>query len=423
VAPTPREAFGTFATIGWLSFGGPSAQIALMHRMLVDERRWMSEAEFLRALSFCMLLPGPEAMQLATYAGWRLHGLAGGLVAGLLFILPGAAVVLALTAVYALYGNVPIVAAIFLGVQAAVLAIVVEALLRIARRALKGPVPYVIAAAAFVAIYAFAVPFPVVVIAGAVAGAFLLGGGPTEMAAAPRVSPGRTLGTAVIGVAVWLGPLALIVAALGGGHILADIYAFFAKLAVVTFGGAYAVLAYMVQEVVAERGWLTATEMLDGLGLAETTPGPLILVVEFVGALAAFRAMDPPLAGLLAGAAVALWATFVPSFLFIFAGAPYVEWLTAQRRLRGALAGITSAVVGVILNLSVWFGLHVLFGTVETVTAGPLSLAVPDPATLKLVPAGLALVAALLLFWRHAGVPLVLGVCAGLAALNAVLIG
>jgi chromate transporter len=426
--PTFTEALREWARIGVLSFGGPTAQIALMHRVIVDERKWLSESQFLNALSFCMLLPGPEAMQLATYAGWRLHGVAGGLAAGLLFVLPGAIVVLALAAVYALYGNVPLIEAIFFGIKAAVLVIVVEALLRIARRALKRWDQWAIAGLAFLGIFAFALPFPALVAAAALYG--LLrgasgggGGAAAEAAGAPlpaavpvSATAAGTLATILIWLAIWVVPLAAIALVFGRSHVLSELALFFSKLAVVTFGGAYAVLAYMTETVVTTHGWLEAGQMLDGLGLAETTPGPLILVTEFVGFLAAFRhGGGPTLAMGTLGAFVALWATFAPCFLWIFAGAPYIEWLNTQPRLKAALAAITAAVVGVILNLAIWFALHVFFGKVTQVPAGPLRLWVPDVTTLDWRILALAIVSGVLLLRQHWGIPAVLGVAAALA--------
>jgi chromate transporter len=415
--PTRAEAFRAFLRIGLLSFGGPAAQIALMHRTLVDEKRWLDERTFLNALNFCMLLPGPEAMQLATYAGWRLHGVAGGLVAGGLFVAPGAAVILVLSLVYALAGEVPVVEALFLGVQAAVLVIVVEALLRVARRALKRHSHWIIAALAFVALFLFDAPYPAVIIAAAAWGALAARGAAADPVAPVRVAPAQTLRLIAGGVALWFLPVGL--AALAGVPLLVEIGLFFAKLAVVTFGGAYAVLAYMAQEVVQDRGWLTAAEMLDGLGLAETTPGPLILVTEFVGFLAGFREGGVG-QGVLA-AAMTLWVTFVPCFLWIFAGAPYLAWISAQPRLAGALAAITAAVVGVILNLSVWFALHVLFARVDRTDTGPLVLWLPDLATFDPRVAGIAALAGVALLRLHWGLPVVLamsavlGLVAGLA--------
>ena len=421
-APTPtfREALAVWARIGVLSFGGPAGQIALMHRMLVDERRWIAEDRFLHALNFCMLLPGPEAMQLATYIGWRLHGTLGGLVAGLLFVLPGAIVVLALSIAYAFFGQVPIIEAAFVGIKAAVLVIVVEALLRVARRALRGPYDALIAAAAFIGIFFFAVPFPLIVAGAAAIGFLLLPAAPLrrdqESSAEPPVSLSRTVATAALWLAIWIGPLLLVTALLGRTHVTTDIALFFSKLSVVTFGGAYAVLAYMAQQAVETYGWLSAGEMLDGLGLAETTPGPLILVTEFVGFLAGFRkGGEPQLAFGLLGAAVTLWATFAPCFLWIFVGAPYVERLSKSPRLAGALAAVTAAVVGVILNLSLWFALHVIFGSVTATWYGPLQIWTPELASLNVEALALACLAAVLLFGVQLGIATTLSLSAAAA--------
>jgi chromate transporter len=415
--PSFAETVRVWAKIGMLSFGGPAGQIALMHRVLVDEKRWIDESRFLPALNFCMLLPGPEAMQLATYVGWRLHGVRGGLAAGLLFVLPGALVILVLSMLYAGLGKLPVAQALFLGIQAAVLAIVVEALLRVARRALKGSVDWLIAAAAFAAIFLLKVPFPLIVLAAALLGFYRgFGQAPPAAVPAPAASLAATGRTVAVWLAIWALPLVAVAAVFGGDHVLTEAGMFFSKLAVVTFGGAYAVLAYMAQDVVQHYRWLTAPEMLDGLGLAETTPGPLILVTEFVGFLAAFRegGGNPWLMGTL-GAVVTLWATFAPCFLWIFAGAPYIEWLNAEPRLKSALAAVTAAVVGVILNLTVWFGLHVLFAKVHQADAGPLSLLLPDPASLSVKAALLAIVAALLLFVLHRGILTALTACSALA--------
>jgi chromate transporter len=362
-----------FARIGVLSFGGPAARIALMHKELVEDRPWLTERQFLNALSFCMLLPGPEAMQLATYAGWRIAGVRGGLIAGLLFVIPGAVVILALASVYSAFGAVPLVQALFLGIKAAVIVIVVQALVKVSKKALTGTLPYGLAAAAFLGIYALQIPFPLIVLGAALIGALFMADTTPEAAPAP-VSARGTARTVALWSVIWLLPLAALWAVAPGG-LLAEIGLFFAKLAVVTFGGAYAVLAYMVQEVVADHGWLTTAQMMDALGLAETTPGPLILVTEFVGFLAGAQAGGWPLG--LAAALVTLWVTFAPCFLWIFAGAPYVDWIASRPRLNGALSAITAAVVGVILNLSVWFAAHVLFNELRTVTAGPLSLLTP----------------------------------------------
>jgi chromate transporter len=416
--PSFKEALAVWTKIGVLSFGGPAGQIALMHRVLVDERRWISEDQFLHALNFCMLLPGPEAMQLATYVGWRLHGTLGGLVAGLLFVLPGALVVLALSIAYALFGHVPLVEAAFVGIKAAVLVIVIEALLRVARRALRRPQDWIVAATAFVGIFFFAVPFPVVIAAAALIG-YVLVENRGQVNSPTETSPVRltdTLCTAGLWLALWIVPLALLPLLFGRNNVFTDIAVFFSKLAVVTFGGAYSVLAYMAQQAVETYGWLNAGEMLDGLGLAETTPGPLILVTEFVGFLAGYRfGGDPKLAFGLLGAAITLWATFVPCFLWIFVGAPYVERLGTNRRLASALSGVTAAVVGVILNLSLWFALHVFFAKVEPVWHGPLRLWRPDPATLDVAAVVLACLAAVLLLRMKLGIAATLAISASAA--------
>ena len=397
-SPTLPDLTRTFAGIGFLSFGGPAAQIALMHRVILDEKKWVSEPDYLRALSFCMLLPGPEAMQLATWIGWRLHGVTGGLIAGGLFVLPGAVVVLGLTLLYAAFGDVPLIMALFTGVQAAVIAVVIEALIRVSKRALKTREANLIAAAAFVALFLFKLPFPLVILTAAIWGYLRTPAGAKDPAApAPPAALGQSLKAAAVWLAIWLVPLAALVTLLPGR--LAEIGIFFSKLAVLTFGGAYAVLAWMAQEVVEDKGWLTLTQMMDGLGLAETTPGPLILVNQFVGFMAANQAGG--LAYGLAGALVALWMTFIPSFLFIFTGAPFIDRLTHMPRLSGALAAITAAVVGVIANLSLWFAQHVLFASAPEVTIGPIHLVWPDLASLRLIPALIAAFAAVALLLRH----------------------
>ena len=411
---TFSEALKVWARIGCLSFGGPAGQIALMHREIVEERQWLTEKEYLSALNFCMLLPGPEAMQLATYAGWKLHGVKGGLAAGLLFVLPGAFIVLALTMLYASFGKLPVIDAIFYGIKAAVLAIVIEALLRVAKRALKTNADWVIAALAFLALYVFDVPFPIIIVAAALFG-FVRSSGIKEehTGVLPSLaSLGKTVG--VWGV-IWLLPLAALAMFLGPHHVLTEIGVFFSKLAVVTFGGAYAVLTYMAQAAVEQKGWLSGPEMIDGLALAETTPGPLILVTQFVGYLAASREMGSIWGGI-AGAVVTLWMTFAPCFLWIFAGAPYIDAIGKRPRLAGALAAITAAVVGVILNLSVWFGLHVLFGKVERFDGGWFKPWNPDWAHLDWFGLGLSLVAALALLRFHLGIIKTLMLCAALGA-------
>ena len=420
-APTFGEALAVWTKIGFISFGGPAGQIALMHRVLVDERRWIDERRFLNALNFCTLLPGPEAMQLATYVGWRLHGVKGGLAAGLLFVLPGAVMMLALSMAYAAFGKLPLATALLTGVKAAVLAVVVEALLRIARRALRGREDWLLAAAAFVAIYLLAVPFPVIVLAAALWGFWrgLAGGSQPAPADAPAPLPvplGRTLATAVLWLAIWIVPLAAVAFNWGPGHVLTTIGVFFSKLAVVTFGGAYAVLAYMREAVPRDFGWLDKLEMVDALGLAETTPGPLILVTQFVGFLGAMRhgGGNPWVMGTL-GAVVTTWATFAPCFLWIFVGAPYVERLHAEPRLRSALAAVTAAVVGVILNLTVTFAIDVLSPSSAERWLGPLKLYLPDLWRLDPVAAALTAVAFLMTFRLHRSIVETLAVCGGLA--------
>jgi chromate transporter len=408
-APSLAELTRVFARIGALSFGGPAAQIALMHRVLVDERGWLSERQFLGALSFCMLLPGPEAMQLCTYAGWRLRGIAGGLIAGGLFVAPGAAAILALALLYMQFGAHPFVQDVFLGIKAAVVVIVVQALLRVAGKALTGALAWGLAAAAFVALFAFAVPFPAVIAAAAVAGALAARGAREGPAPVLARSAGRTATVIAALGALWAAPLLLAWAV--GATLMLEIGLFFSRLAVVTFGGAYAVLAYMAQDVVADRGWLGPSQMIDALGLAETTPGPLILVTEFVGALAG--AASGGVAGAIAGAAMTLWVTFVPCFLWIFAGAPYIQWITGQPRLKGALDGITAAVVGVIANLSVWFAAHVFFGEVGEAALGPVATIAPRLASFDPAAAALALLAGALLLWRKTSLPLTLALMSG----------
>ena len=405
--PTPSlmAAARIWAKIGLLSFGGPAAQIALMHRLLVEEMRWLSERQYLNALSFCMLLPGPEAMQLATYAGWRLHGVPGGLIAGLLFVLPGALVMLGLGIIYVTAAQAPLVNALFLGIKAAVLVIVVEALLRVAKKALNGAVFWGIAAFSFVGIFFFDLPYPVIVLMATIVG-FVWAGNPRGADAIQAQSLSghfrhtlpQTLVTIVIWLILWMLPL-VIIEYLSGQPILSEIGAFFSRLAVVTFGGAYAVLAYMGQEVVNQFGWLSAPEMMDGLGLAENTPGPLILVTEFVGFLAAYREGGMGLG--VAGAVITLWVTFIPCFLWIFAGAPHIEWICQQPRLKGALSAISAAVVGVILNLSLWFALHVIFDDVAKTRIGPLFLWTPDLTSVDPRVVVLALICAFTVFKLH----------------------
>ena len=434
--PSFGEALRVWARIGLLSFGGPAGQIALMHRMLVEERRWISESRFLHALNYCMLLPGPEAQQLATYIGWLLHGTRGGIVAGTLFVLPGFAVILVLSSLYALYQDTSWLEALFYGLKAAVLAIVVEATVRVGRRALRNPVMIGLAALAFLALFAFAVPFPVVIaVAGLVgyvgtrmrpdlfSGAGHKGGAAPDLPSvldseAGLVTPSWRRGATVLAVclALWAAPFAVLIPVLGWSSVFVPIGVFFSQMALVTFGGAYAVLAYVATEAVTGFGWLQPGEMLDGLALAETTPGPLVLVLSFVGFMAGFRQPGPldPLAAGLLGATLTTWVTFVPCFLWIFLGAPYIERLRNNRALAGALSAVTGAVVGVILNLALWFGLHVVFRTVETLRLGPLSLPWPNLASFDPVAATLCVAAAILLFRLKFGVIRTLLACAAL---------
>ena len=405
-----------------MSFGGPAAQIAVIHRVAVDEKRWLDESAFVRALSFCMLLPGPEAQQLATYVGWKLHGLRGGLTAGLLFVLPGFVAMLVLSILYVSAADVAIVAALFFGLKPAVLPVVLEAVFRLKRRAAGGALGTAIAAAAFVAIFAFGVPFPVIIVGAGIVG-LLAARGTDALAppstAIPRGEVIRTVRTAIVWLLIWLVPVAVLLVALGPEHVFTRQAAFFSRVAVVTFGGAYAVLAYVAQRAVDVFGWLTPGEMLDGLGLAETTPGPLIMVVQFVAFLGAYRsagAMDPIVAGVI-GSVVTVWVTFAPSFLFILVGAPWIERLTSNRKLAAALAGVTAAVVGVVLNLGIWFAIHTLFTRVDDRPLGTASLPVPDLATFSPVVAGIAVLAAIALFRFRIGM---LWVLAGGAALGVV---
>jgi len=401
-----REACRIWVKVALNSFGGPAGQIAVMHRLLVDEKRWVSENRFLHALNYCMLLPGPEAQQLATYLGWLLHGTRGGLIAGTLFVLPGFLAILLLSIVYVVYQEATLVAALFFGLKAAVLAVVVEAVIRIGRRALKNWAMVTLAAVAFTAIFFFAVPFPLIVVAAGLAG--YLGGRiapqlfyvitghaaksrdeagfviTDEVAARLRPSTKRAVQTLATWLALWFAPLLAIIIWDGTGSVFVQVGTFFSTAAVVTFGGAYAVLAYVAQQAVETYGWLSPGEMLHGLAMAETTPGPLIQVVQFVGFMGAYRfaeGLSPMLAGVL-GAILTTWVTFVPSFLWIFLGAPYIEYLRGNQGLTAALSGITAAVVGVILNLAVWFALHVIFGQVNEVHAYGLRLFVPTVATL-----------------------------------------
>jgi chromate transporter len=436
-----REALRVWAKIGFLSFGGPAGQIALMHRELVERHRWISEKRFLHALNYCMLLPGPEAQQLATYIGWLLHRTWGGVISGALFVLPGFLTMLVLSALYVAFGKVPAVEALFFGLKTAVLAIVVEAVVRIGKRTLKSAALVCVAAAAFVAVFLFKVPFPWVVGGAALIGALMakrLTTTPAQQAKEAdddraylidrlhaegqlrhaEPSAKGSLRAFVVCIVLWFAPVLLAWAVLGSQHIITREGVFFSQVAVVTFGGAYAVLAYVGQHASANLGWITPGQMLDGLALAETTPGPLILVLQFVGFLAAFQASDPlnPWLAAVLAASLTAWVTFLPSFLFIFVGAPHVEALRQNRRLSGALAGVTAAVVGVILNLSAWFALHTLFARLDVVRFGGMTLEVPDWRTLEtgalLLSAG-ALVAMLRF---KVGMAATLAACAALGA-------
>ena len=420
------QALRTWARIALLSFGGPAGQIAVMHRILVDEKKWISERRFLHALNYCMLLPGPEAQQLAVYIGWLMHRIRGGIVSGALFILPGLLSLGILSWVYAAYGEVAWVAALFFGLKAAVLAIVLDAVVRIGKRALKSRALIGVAAAAFVAIFVFAVPFPLIIVAAGALGWFARlqqsgghatgndgedGGLVDRVFAAglpDHVKPSapRLAGILVAGLSLWFAPLLIALVLLGPGNVYTAVAVFNAKMAVFTFGGAYAVLSYMAQQAVEHYHWLKPGEMLVGLGLAETTPGPLISVVQFVGFLAAARqpgALDPMLAGTLGGL-IAMWSTFVPSFLWIFAGGPYVEALTGNKRLNAALSAVTAAVVGVILNLAAWLSLHVLFG--RMMRAGFVNLPVLESVNWAAL--GIAVAAMVAIFHYRASVIVVL---------------
>lgn len=395
---TLRELVRVFGRIGLLSFGGPAAQIALMHRELVEERPWLSEVDFLRALSFCMMLPGPEAMQLATYAGWKLHGVRGGLIAGGLFVLPGAIVIFALGILYTSFGALPEVSAAFLGLKATVVVIVLQAILRLSSKALEQADHIWLAILALLALFVFQIPFPLVVgLAGA--WGFCTSKRQATPTKADRQQP-YLAKTLLIGAALWAFPITIVWVM--NVEFLLAVGVFFSKLAVVTFGGAYAVLAYLTQEVVTNFGWLSTQQMIDALGLAETTPGPLILVTQFVGIIAGNGVAGWPMA-MLAGA-MTLWVTFVPCFIWIFAGAPLIDRLQNQPRLSSALSAITAAVVGVIANLSVWFATHVIFEIVDQITIGPMALLAPRIDSFDPVAVALIALAVWLLLRRKFGV-------------------
>jgi chromate transporter len=433
-----REAFWTWMRVAALSFGGPAGQIAVMHRILVEEKRWVSEERFLHALNYCMLLPGPEAQQLATYIGWLMHRTLGGIIAGGLFILPGVIAIMGLSYIYAAWGNVPIVVALFFGLKAAVLAIVVEAVVRIGKRALKNQVSIGLAAAAFIGIFFLNVPFPIIVfgagligfIGGSMGAASFQGGGGHGPAAKgsdavsasllgeqlpehakPTVS--RSLSVSAVWLALWLIPVATILWAVGSDNVFSQVAIFFSKMAMVTFGGAYAVLAYVAQQAVEHYHWLKPGEMLDGLGMAETTPGPLIMVLQFVGFMAAFRepgGLPPMMAGTLGGL-LATWVTFAPCFLWIFLGAPFVEKLRGNKALSAALSAITAAVVGVILNLAIWFAVHTVFRQTTPIRAFPLSFDAPVLASMDVWALLLSLAAAVAIFWFKVGMIQTLAAC------------
>ncbi len=426
------EAFRVWLRVALLSFGGPAGQIAVMHRILVEEKNWISESRFLHALNYCMLLPGPEAQQLATYIGWLMHRTAGGIVAGGLFILPGIIAIMGLSYIYAAYGNVGLIEALFFGLKAAVLAIVIQALFRIGKRALRNRIMIALATIAFVAIFFFAVPFPIIIIAAGVIGYLGAKSGRPEFAAAHggggntaaidsmlgdavphhvRASIPRALAVGAFWLLMWLVPVAAILIGLGQANVFSQIALFFSKMAMVTFGGAYAVLAYVAQQAVEHYHWLGPREMLDGLGMAETTPGPLIMVLQFVGFMAAFRdpgTLSPMLAGTLGGL-LATWVTFTPCFLWIFLGAPYIETLRGNKGLAGALGAITAAVVGVILNLSIWFALHTVFRQTSPVRSFGLSFDLPVWSSLDWPALLLAVAAAIAIFRFNMGMLTVLG--------------
>jgi chromate transporter len=425
-SPSFKEATRLWFKVGCLGFGGPAGQIALMHRLVVDEKKWVSDAQFLHALNFCMLLPGPEAQQLATYLGWLLHGLRGGLVAGILFVLPGLCVILALSAAYAAFGHLPWLTGIFFGLKCAVIALVAEALWRVAKRALKRRSDWVVAALAFLALYALHIPFPLVILAAAAFGFFAAWYKPPQRKSgddtADRIitrqgsNPWATL---LIGLGLWLGPIALCAWLLGGSHLFTQMGWFFAKMAVVTFGGAYAVLTYVSQQAVEHYAWLSAGNMIDGLALAETTPGPLILVLSFVGYYAAHEqpGVLPALLAGLVGSAFVTWVTFAPSFLWIFLGAPYIERLRQNRLLSAMLATVTAAVVGVIANLALWFALHVLFGRLASLSWHWIEILWPDWSSAHWAAVALSLAAGVALLRLRLGLIKVLLAAAALGCL------
>ena len=416
---TLSQAGREYLKVGLLSFGGPAAQIALMHKVFVEDRKWLAEKQYLSALNFCMLLPGPEAMQLSAYIGWRLHGVAGGLLAGLLFILPGALIIACLAIFYVYFGDLAWLKAAFLGVKAAVIVIVIQALIRVSKKALLGVLHWFIAIFAFIGIFVLEIPYPFIVIISGILGFIYSDVTPDNTDITPlSISLPQTILTFTLWLMIWLAPL-MIMGWMTNWEFLYEVGAFFSKLATVTFGGAYAVLAYMSQEVVFDLGWLTAPQMMDALGFAETTPGPLILVTEFVGFVAGYKQAGLPLA--FAAAFAVLWATFAPCFLWIFVGAPYIEWISAQPRLKGALSTITAAVVGVILSLSIWFGLHVMFGTITKLQAGIATFWVPDFHTVNVTILVLTFLAAYLAFIRHLSLFSLLGISTALGLATSLL--
>jgi len=434
-----RDAVRVWCRVALLSFGGPAGQIAVMHRILVEEKRWISESRFLHALNYCMLLPGPEAQQLATYIGWLLHRTTGGLVAGVLFVFPGFVSILALSVLYAGYHDLELVQALFFGLKPAVVAVVIDAVIRIGRRSIRNRITAVVAVTAFGAIFFYQVPFPLIVLAAGLTG--LAGGriwpehfsasrGPTAEkdlsvanqpvlqtpAAAGRPTALQTFRIAVTWLTIWLAPIGLLWALAGRQSVFTTEALFFSQAAVVTFGGAYSVLAYIAQECVSTYGWLRPGEMLDGLGMAETTPGPLIQVVQFVGFMGAYRnpgGLDPMLAGVL-GSLITTWVTFAPCFLWIFLGAPFIELLRGQRSLNAALSTITAAVVGVILNLSLWFSIHTLFARADEHYIGGLRLLIPDWPTIDVASAAITAGAMVAMFRFKCGMVTTLAISAGL---------
>ncbi len=420
-----REALKVWTRVAALSFGGPAGQIAVMHRIVVDEKKWVGEHRFLHALNYCMLLPGPEAHQLAIYIGWLLNRTLGGMIAGILFVLPGFLAILALSYVYVLFGNLTFIEGMFFGLKCAVLAVVVQAVFRIGGRALKSRTMVALASAAFVAIFFLHVPFPIIIVGAGLIGylasqaggaAFKMGGGHKsgsgtiledkdsvlgeEIPLHARPNLAWSLKTSGALAAAWLIPVAILVITLGTDNVFSKIAIFFSEMAIVTFGGAYAVLAYVAQEAVQQLGWLRPGEMLDGLGMAETTPGPLIMVTQFVGFLAGYRNPGTlsPLAAATLAAVLTTWVTFLPSFLWIFAGAPFIEKMRGNVALTGAMSAITAAVVGVILNLAIWFGLHVLFRETTNFTYGSWRMDVPVLTSLSLPSLILTLLAAMAVF-------------------------